>query len=314
VNRADSVVEWLKDAQVLTPWHDTGEPWSVPTSTHSCRMLISGIEWAPAIRFVWGDSRRLVRREDVPDILPAFVRLSSAPASQCLRFAQRYGPLWLSSQVLPVGARGSEDDPTETELIPWYRYYGRFAAAIIRTSHLLREATPRGGALLYTEDVRVIRDVWKMLRERSAPARKNHPAFPFGLLPIWDEVAGGTAEKKRVPFETSKDQINLRYLVAGPVNWWLDSSLARPFVAWREGYWITLMAPGNAWGAIGRAMAGRITRDSNLKYCAHCGRPVFRSRLRVGAVACNTMQCHRAVETEKRRRRRERERESRRRR
>lgn len=54
VNRADSVVEWLKDAHVLTPWHDTGEPWSVPTSTHSCRMLVSGNEWAPAIRFVWG--------------------------------------------------------------------------------------------------------------------------------------------------------------------------------------------------------------------------------------------------------------------
>jgi hypothetical protein len=236
----------------------------------------------------------------VPDILRRFLKLHRAPDKQVELFIVAYGPLWLSEKALPVASRSKIADAFPCELCDWYRWYAKLAAAVLRTAVVLRESQRGDGVLVYTADVQVIGKAWAYIADHSEESRFGHPAMTFARIPWWDDVAKQASERTLIQFRGEATARELQYLVTGPVNWWLDASLARPYLAWQTRGWSPLVRRGNAWGAIGRALLAAITRDAKAKLCERCGDPVMRRRLRRARVWCDKLACRREGERVKR--------------
>lgn len=277
------IVKWLGDAGALNASTFAGSAWEVPD------VELLGSSWDGAVLMPRGTWREISK---VPEILRRFIRLVDRTPPSCAAFVRRYGSLHLTSDWLPRGALGRDGRPGNTvcpESVFLYRLYAQFAAAILRTGRLLYMSAAPKTTLVYAADLEMIERVWDVIRERSAPdgleSRRNG-AFPFGALTPLRARAADADGMVALRFGTAEEQRAARYYVSGPMNWWLDSSRARPYVAPRTSQWVTGHTFRDAWGAIGHAMAASLSSVRPVKLCCVCSWPLNRSRIRAEPAAC----------------------------
>lgn len=301
-------------------------PWSIPVEVRR-----EGKESAAYLAFGPRPGRRYppglrpppdyATAKDV-GILAAFLKL--AGGADPLRFAQRFGPLGLTSGGLPVGLSLHTDGRSRSpaEPVSRYAFYSKVVRGVIQTATAVRQGrAPKESA------TGPVLELWQELHRR-------------GLERWISERLGMSVGWRR------SSSVPLRWgakLVENTINLWLMAGWTAPAFGWDGAPIIALghdrtsqergdgrgrrgrpfrttttfvpagaiRAPhsgaafgiraGRAWGAVGVRLAEKVHQIVEGPICAYCGRSFEAPSLRRGRPCCGRDECDREADATRQR-------------
>ncbi len=247
----------------------------------------------PALRWEWrtDSGPEPQTRSDDSGMIEAFVRLADGSEKDILKFATRYGPLFLCLHDQPATHTGRWDSPSDSEIDADWSRLKELALAprkgeptgdkqrseIHRTFARLQSQFYIGCHPTRLEPISVWRDYAFQIRVAIAIAAKIHLREPGNDRDWCDLFDYGFQQN---PPSRTPSLKEARQLLATFVQRWLLAANTRLELVWdgdERGPEVRLSAAG-VHGAIGRQLAFALGQVDGFQICAGCGRPFFPTR------------------------------------
>jgi hypothetical protein len=231
-----------------------------------------------------------------PGLLEGFIRLADGSDEAVLRYARRWGPLWLCEHGVPWQYDGKECIPPATDSSPWceesldkWREYAREARAVLRIARKLDSGQPgseddwdetwTGGLFLYATPTSDRLTQWV--------GGVEFDEFDAALEEAHVEATEGASTRRRTT-SSDPDELTEALMYESPsdyplplqervlarnLNEWLAWGGVTPNLFWQDRKRSIRLAGNGLFGALAIQLLFDCCRTDGLAVCTACGTP-----------------------------------------
>src|SRR6266542_6970364 len=270
----------------------SGASWRVPTT-----IRVDAIGHPqPEPTLIWSSEPDLLEAHAGPGLLEGFLKLGNAANEAILRYARRWGPLWLCGHVLPMAHEDGcwtvheieerDGDPSGAiiwwqEPISGWRTVSRDAGAVVRIARQLHNGQfgrhDDWESMLYLPEV-----MRQLLYAKFAEEGVDEAEVDaYGVDDVderEDDFEVLTPRQRRLVerlmmsrlYESVEFQ---RDVLSEVLNYWLTVATVRPRLHWSGGKPEIQLGGGGLFGALAVQLLFECARTDGLAVCTSCGTP-----------------------------------------
>lgn len=286
----------------------SGSVWQVPPTV---RVEQVGSEGIPML--VWSGEPPFLEVRPGPGLFEDFLKLETAKdRGAVLRYARRWGPLWLCSHdlpaghddaCLPIGAIRYLTDDRARRMVWWeeeidrWRAMSREAAGVVRIARQLHDGRlarqadweslrylPRvlWNLLLAPSGIRLLdpegRASEEQVVQRLERLLNAEVVAPDESDEVDDDIEPATARRRRIVEEYGvrrlQDSLETqRVVLSGLITYWLRIADVQPRLDWQRGKPEVVLSGRGLFAALAVQLLFECSRTDGLAVCTSCGTP-----------------------------------------